>query len=260
MSYAPAMLGVMTAMPEEIESLLGHARVLGETLSGGRRFVEGELFGHRCAMVFSRWGKVAAASTATQLIVRHGVTRVVFSGIAGALDPALRIGDVVVARSLVHHDLDASPFFPPGEIPLLNASGLMTDPAMTNSLLSASHAFLREAPGLWEKYSGDASWYEDPRGAVIGDLASGDQLVTTVAQRSRITGLFPSVLAVEMEGAAVAQVCHEHSVAFACVRAISDTADHASHSDLRPFFDGLAGDYTLGILRRWLEAQAPAAS
>src|SRR5262245_7934567 len=111
--------GILGAMPEEIavlEPLLTDPR---PALRAGRRFVSGELAGHPAVVVFSRWGKVAAASTATELILAHGVERIVFSGIAGSLRADLHVGDIVIADRLYQHDLDASPFFAPTEVPLL---------------------------------------------------------------------------------------------------------------------------------------------
>ena len=115
----PMPLGVMGAMPEEIDALLPQIREQRAFDRAGRRFIHGSVHGVAIVVVFSRWGKVAAASTATELIVAHGVDRLVFSGVAGSLREDVMVGDVVVATSLSQHDLDASPFFPPRMLPPL---------------------------------------------------------------------------------------------------------------------------------------------
>jgi adenosylhomocysteine nucleosidase len=246
------VLGILGAMPEEIDALLPHIASAQVQTRAGRRFVHGTLWGVPVVAVFSRWGKVAAASTATELIVAHGVPRLVFLGIAGALDAALRPGDVVVARDLYQHDLDASPFFAPSEIPLLSVKAIRADEAMSTALLAASASFLREElpmaadPGLVRRL--DLA----TRRAIRADIASGDRIIFSAAAKADVLARVPSAACVEMEGAAVAQVCHEHAVPFACVRTISDSADETGHADVAPFFAGLAGLYTVGIMRRFL--------
>jgi adenosylhomocysteine nucleosidase len=245
-------LGIMGAMREEVDALLPHIRGRETFRRAGREFVHGELWGARVSVVFSRWGKVAAASTATELIVAHAAQRLVFCGIAGSLDPELHAGDVVVARSLLQHDLDASPFFAAMEIPLLWTTGITAEPGMSAGLLAAAEAFLREDLSAVAEPDLIRRLHLDRRRAVSGDVASGDQVIFTAAAKERVRSRAPSAVCVEMEGAAVAQVCHEHGVPFACVRTISDAADENGAESVAPFFGGLAGLYTAGIMRRWL--------
>ena len=246
------MLGIMGAMREEIDALLPHIEGAQAQKRAGREFIRGRLWGTPVAVAFSRWGKVASASTATELIVSHQVDRLVFIGIAGALDPSLAPGDVVVARALYQHDLDASPFFAPTEIPLLGISRIPADEGLSAPLAAAAAAFLSgelpraAAPDLVQRFG------LGRRQVVRGDIASGDCVVFSAAAKASVRRRVPSAACVEMEGAAVAQVCHEHAVPFACVRTISDSADESAPADLAPFFAGLAGLYTAGILRRWL--------
>jgi adenosylhomocysteine nucleosidase len=219
----------------------------------GRRFVAGRLGQSKVVVAFSRWGKVAAASTATELLLAHGVDRIVFSGIAGGLDPRLAIGDVVIADQLFQHDLDASPFFAPTEIPLLGARGIAADPRMSSDLASAARAWLadhadHDALPAHARPSRAAQLYR-------GDIASGDQVISTEDARRRVLAAVPSALCVEMEGAAVAQVCFEHRIPFACIRTISDSADHGVVKGLADFLGGLAAAYTVGIITRWLCAK-----
>jgi adenosylhomocysteine nucleosidase len=249
-------LGILGAMPQEIDALLPHLWAPTARERAGRRFIRGLLWGRDTVVVFSRWGKVAAASTTTELILDHDVEAVVFFGIAGALDPALRAGDVVIARDLFQHDLDASPFFPPTEVPLLHRSALPTDDDLSRDLCRAAEAFLQAdlplvAPGLVP-----ADRLDDlirNRRVLRADIASGDAVIASDAARARVRARVPSAACVEMEGAAAAQVCFEHALPFACVRFISDSSGESIASDVAPFFNGLAGAYTVGILKRWIQ-------
>src|SRR5262249_4269300 len=99
----------MGAMPEEIEGLLGELEDVQVTEAGMRTYHKGNLWGTSVVLVFSRWGKVAAATTATYLIEHFGVSQLIFTGVAGGVDESLRVGDVVVASTLYQHDMDASP-------------------------------------------------------------------------------------------------------------------------------------------------------
>jgi adenosylhomocysteine nucleosidase len=247
-------LGIMGAMREEVDALLPHIEGARIDRRAGRDFVHGSLWGTPVSVVFSRWGKVAAASTATELVVAHGAERLVFCGIAGSLDPGLHAGDVVVARRLFQHDMDASPFFAPLEIPLLGITGIQADAAMSESLLAAADRFVRHDLPAAADPALVGQLHLDRRRAVAGDIASGDRVIFTAAAKEQVKSRVPTAACVEMEGAAVAQVCHEHGIPFACVRTISDAADETGHESVVPFFGGLAGVYTLGIIRRWLGA------
>ena len=113
-------IGIVGAMPEEIALL---ERDLVETRRqsrGMREYLEGSLYGFEAVLVFSRWGKVAAASTGTTLIEVYDVNLIVFTGVAGAIAEDLEIGDVVIGNRLVQHDLDASalPGLKRHEVPL----------------------------------------------------------------------------------------------------------------------------------------------
>ncbi len=242
----------MGAMPQEIDALLPLLRGPVVSERAGRKFVRGIVGREDVVIVFSRWGKVAAASTATELIIGHGVDRIVFSGVAGSLREDVRVGDVVVAERVFQHDLDASPFFRPFEVPLLGVSGIAADAGMSAELALAAAEFAREgARGAWDRLR-----HAMARVPAVhrGDVASGDQVIATAEMRMAVAGRVPSALCVEMEGGAVGQVCFEHGVPFACVRTISDSADEGVEESVGPFLGGLAAAYTAGIVGRWLGA------
>jgi len=252
--------GLMTAMPEEGAALLAEARGGGEGAErvriAGREFVSCTLWGREVVQVQTRIGKVAAASTATELVSRFGVDRLVMTGLAGGLDPDVRIGDVVVADRLVQHDLDASPIFPAMEIPLLGVTEIETDPGLTRVLADAAEAFLREdlAADLGQKLR-ERMHVRDPA-VRTGLIATGDRFVSTDLERDALRARVPDALCVEMEGAAAAQVAHEHGVPIGVVRAISDAADDHAASNFPDSLGTMAAAYAHGVVKRWLEGNA----
>jgi adenosylhomocysteine nucleosidase len=233
-------LAVMGAMLEEVEHVVAELEEARSVSRGNRIYHRGTLWGHDAVVVFSHWGKVASAMTATTLISEFGADRIVFTGVAGGIDPSLRVGDVVVATRFVQHDLDARPLFARHEIPLLGRAYLDADPALTRALAFAARA------------------YADARGdgarVVEGLVASGDRFFASDAARAELRDALPETLCVEMEGAAVAQVCAEYGVPLAVVRTISDAAgDHAA-TDFSAFLTQVASVYSHGILERLLRA------
>lgn len=238
------MLLLLSAMPEEMEALRPRLdRAVAATVAG-REVLGGWLAGMPIALAFSRWGKVAAASTAAQLILRERPQAVVFTGIAGSLDDGLAQGDLVVARHLYHHDLDASPFYAPTVVPLLGHAALPTDATLTAGLLAAAERWRDEDPD------------RAPRRIVHADVATGDQVIGSTEARDAVRHRVPSAACVEMEGAAVAQVCQEFGLPFACLRAISDSADERLSPDEVFALARRSGAGAAEILSRWIAAGA----
>ncbi|WP_309678152.1 5'-methylthioadenosine/adenosylhomocysteine nucleosidase, partial [Polaromonas sp.] len=195
----------------------------------------------------SRVGKVAAATTATALIERFAVGRIVFTGVAGGLGEGVKVGDVVVAADFVQHDIDASPLFPRYEVPLYGKTRFDGDPALTALLFKAAATALAHESGR----------LAFPGARVHqGLIASGDRFVCGAGESSRLRAALANagheVLAVEMEGAAVAQVCLDYGVPFAAVRTISDRADDSAHVDFPGFVDKVASRYAHAIIERLL--------
>src|SRR5438034_7882459 len=109
---------IVSAMQEELTSVLALMPDEHKVAVAGREFFDGHLHGQPVVTVLSRIGKVAAATTATLLIERFKVERIVFTGVAGGLAPGVNRGDIVIAEAFLQHDLDASPIFPKYEVPL----------------------------------------------------------------------------------------------------------------------------------------------
>lgn len=250
-------IGVLTAMPDEMRALLAALETRERIEHGRRVFAVGTLFGREAVLVEARIGKVAAAAAATELIARFGVRTLLFTGLAGGLAPGIAVGDIVVGEELAQHDLDASPLFPAMEIPLLGRSRLPADADLSERLARAAAAFLGEdlrSAFLPEVIAelGIGVGNGGPR-VHRGLVVSGDRFVSSDAEATALRGRVPGALCVEMEGAAVAQVCHEHGVEFAVVRTISDAADEDAPRDFPRFLTRVASHYSLGIIRRLLE-------
>lgn len=241
------MLLVLSAMPEEMEALRPRLDGAIAAAVAGREVLRGHLAGVPTALAFSRWGKVAAASTAAQLILRERPRAVIFTGIAGALQDGLAQGDLVVARELYHHDLDASPFYAPTVVPLLGHAALPTDATLSAGLFAAAESWRDEDPD------------RAPRRILHADIATGDQVIGSSEARDGVRRRVPTAACVEMEGAAVAQVCHEFGLPFACLRSISDSADERLAPDEVFALARRSGAGAAEILSRWIAAGAAGA-
>ena len=121
-SSAHRIIGILGAMPEEITGILGLISDRTEETIGMRTYHVGFIHGKRVVVAFSRWGKVAAATTVATMIQRYGVTELLFTGVAGGIGTDLHIGDIVLAERLIQHDMDARPIIPRFEVPLLGQS------------------------------------------------------------------------------------------------------------------------------------------
>jgi adenosylhomocysteine nucleosidase len=227
-------IAIVSAMREELEAVLDLMPDESREVVAGREFWVGRLHGREVVAVLSRIGKVAAATTASVLLERFRVGEIVFTGVAGGLGAGVGVGDVVVADAFLQHDLDASPLFPRHEVPLYGTSRFSTDAALSARLAQAVRQALPAA--------------RLHRGLVV----SGDRFVSTTAESRALQSALPDASAVEMEGAAIAQVCHDFGVPFAAVRTISDRADDAAHADFASFLREVAGPHSAAIVRALL--------
>jgi adenosylhomocysteine nucleosidase len=230
--------------------LIDHMQDAQTINRGMRDYVKGNLWGIECVCVLSRMGKVAAAATAATLIERFGVTHLLFTGVAGAGGDNVKVGDIVIAQQLVQHDLDASPFFPRYEVPLTGQSRFGADKKLTDQLLQATSDFIDHDFHEVTSAADRATFRLDQPRIHHGLIVSGDQFISSRARLEELKTAFPDLLAVEMEGAAVAQVCFEFNVPFAVVRAISDGANEEAPVDFMQFIERVAARYAYGIVRR----------
>ncbi|WP_431125511.1 5'-methylthioadenosine/adenosylhomocysteine nucleosidase [Variovorax paradoxus] len=249
MSDAP--FAIVAAMHEELSALLAQMPDEQRVRVAGRDFWVGHLHGQPVVAVLSRIGKVAAAVTATVLLERFGVRAIVFTGVAGGLASGVNVGDVVVASELLQHDLDASPIFPKYEVPLSGMARFAADAAIGNALAEVAADVLRDPVALIGQQAVDEFGIQAPK-VHRGLLVSGDRFVSTSAESEALRRDLPDALAVEMEGAAMAQACHDYGVPFAAMRTISDRADDAAHGDFARFVVEVASRYSLALVDAWL--------
>ncbi len=250
---------ILSALPEEQAGLSSALQAPERIVLAGRTFHCGMLEGQEVVLALSGIGKVAAATTATALIERFGAARIVFTGVAGGLGDGVQVGDVVVAHDYLQHDMDASPLFPRWELPGYGRARLACDPHLTGLLSVAVDTCLQALDldtGLGTPAGSTQSAPRAPR-RHTGLVASGDLFVSTAtgarALCDALRAASHDVLAVEMEGAAVAQVCADYRVPFAAVRTISDRADDTAHVDFARFVETVAARYADRVIRRFLQ-------
>ena len=250
MSHQIPRLGLISALHQEQTGLIENMEGTQTVNRGMRDYVTGNLWGIDTVCVLSRLGKVAAAATVATLIERFGVSHIVFTGVAGAADSRLQVGDIVVADALAQHDMDATPLFPRFEVPLLGQSHFASDKNLTDRLAQAAGDFVsHDLQKMVPAHDLDQFRLSSPR-VYRGLIASGDEFIDSRMKLGELKAAFPDLLAVEMEGAAVAQVCFEFGVPFSVIRTISDGANEEAPHDFVHFVDRVASRYAFGIVKR----------
>ena len=232
-------LGIIGAMEEEVETLLGLMEEKRESQKAGSRFYDGVLEGLPVTVVQCGVGKVNAALCAQILCDCFGVTHLVNTGIAGSLCADLDIGDLVVSQDAMHHDVDAVAFgYPVGKVPGMDVTAFPADDALIGYAFAAAEAV-------------------NPGHTKIGTVASGDQFVASREVKERIIEI-TKALCTEMEGAAIAQTAYRNQLPFVILRAISDKADDSTTMDY-PSFERLAAyrcaAVTQALAKRLWEAE-----
>lgn len=248
------IIGIMGAMPEEINSITELLSEKQEVELGGRKYYVGLLNNIKTIVVFSRWGKVAAATTVTTLILKFEITELIFTGVAGAINSELRIGDIVIGKKLFQHDMDGRPLIKQFEIPLLGVSffecrkeNLSIAEKIINELFDKKHLEKVISPEELSHFG-----IREPK-LFIGDIASGDKFFSNSNDKHALLNFLPSVLCVEMEGAAVAQVCYEYEIPFTIIRTISDAADEKAELDFTSFIKNVSSKYSLEIIKMFYQ-------
>jgi adenosylhomocysteine/aminodeoxyfutalosine nucleosidase len=213
------VVGVMGAMPEEIDPLLRRLEDVKKHEIADNIYYTALYGSLDLVIAYSKIGKVFSALTASVMIEKFGVRKLLFSGVAGAIDPSLKIGDLIAATKLCQHDLDITAFgHPYGYVP-------------------EGKVYVEADPKLLETASKVAS--EKGIRLKRGVIATGDQFVADPERKEWIGKTFGAD-ALEMEGAAVAVVCDALGVPFFILRAISDAADMDAGFDFDTFLQSSA--------------------
>lgn len=238
-------------MQEEVNALLHELKDITTTEKGKRTYYKGKLFNKNVVIVFSRWGKVASSATATQLINDYSPRQIIFTGVAGAIIDELNIGDVVIGKRLFQHDLNAKPFYKKFEIPIIKKKSLKTQ--NSKKLKKATKQFIEDYNKYIDSSEAQSFKITNPK-LIYGDIASGDQFISSSKKIKKLNKILPSAICVEMEGAAVAQVCYEYDIPFSIIRIISDKANDNADIDFSRFSKSIASNYALGILKNYFKS------
>lgn len=197
-------IAIMGAMPEEIAPILEKLGTYKTTQYAKNNYYEASYKGVDLIIAYSKIGKVFSTLTASTMIEHFGAQKLLFSGVAGAISPSLKVGDLIVATKLSQHDLDITAFgHPYGYVP-------------EGSVFIEADKELIE---LSKKVAHDMN-----KSIQEGVIATGDQFVANEERKNWIGTTFGAD-ALEMEGGSVAVVCNALNIPFFILRAISDAAD-----------------------------------
>ena len=214
------IIGAMELEVEELKSKLSNAKV---TKKAGMEFFEGTLSGADVVIVRCGIGKVNAALCVQILADLFHVTHVINTGVAGSLNAKLDIGDILVSRDAVQHDMDVSPLgYAPGIVPQLESSFFQAD---ENLIRLAMESCASVNPDIH---------------VLSGRVLSGDQFIAGKETKERLISTFQGDCA-EMEGAAIAHGAYLNQIPFVILRAISDKADDSAEMDYPSFERAAAG-------------------
>lgn len=227
------MIGIIGAMEEEVSALKNEMEQAEITEFASMTFCKGLLCGREAVVVRSGIGKVNAGICAQILVDKYGVDTLINTGIAGSLDAAIDIGDMVISSDAVHHDMDATIFGDSaGQVPRMDTFSFPADVRLVE--------LAREAN---EKANPDIHTF-------VGRVASGDQFISSQEAKDRIAGTF-GALCTEMEGAGIAHAAYLNKVSYVIIRAISDKADNSATMDY-PEFEKQAIAHSIRLVKELL--------
>lgn len=210
-------IGIIGAMEDEVSAIRQQMNITDTQTIASMEFCCGTLKGKEAVVVQCGMGKVNAGICAQMLISVFGVNAVVNTGVAGSLNNDINIGDIVISTDAVQHDFDVSAIgFAKGEIPYTGLYAFEADKTLRAKAAEAVKAVSPDT-GIFE-----------------GRVCSGDQFIASKEQKKRIIEQFNGYCA-EMEGAAIAQVCHLNHIPFVIIRAISDKADDSEEVSFEIF-------------------------
>ena len=224
---------IIGAMDEEIQEFLSHAQVSKTIEWNIFRIYEANLLDVPVVVIQCGVGKVFASLISQHLIDEYHPSAVISTGVAGALSKKLHIGDVVVSRDCIQHDMDARALgFERGRIPYTDLQFFKADEKLAEWALSAD--------------------LESDHKIVSGRILSGDQFISGDRETSHghLTGELEGD-AVDMESAAIAHVCAVNEIPFVSIRTISDYADGSAHIDFASFLPVIASN-SFHIIKKML--------
>lgn len=226
-------IGIIGAMDQEIAFLQAAMENKKEQQIANVLFIEGEIAKQTVVLLKSGIGKVNAAMATTLLIENFQADIVINTGTAGGFSSELNVGDIVIGSEVVHHDVDVTAFdYVLGQVPQLPAT-FKSD----QRLIDATEKVLNNLK----------------LNSMIGLVATGDKFMADSNLIEATVNNFPSMLAAEMEGAAIAQVCYQYEVPFIIIRAISDIAGEDSPISFNEFIH-LASENATKIIVKLIQS------
>ncbi|RYV02280.1 5'-methylthioadenosine/S-adenosylhomocysteine nucleosidase [Shewanella sp. OPT22] len=205
-------IGVIGAMEPEVVHLIEALDNKQTQTIAGIEFVSGKYANHELVITRSGIGKVAASMATTLLIQMFNPEKIINTGSAGGFADDLDIGDIVVSSEVRHHDADLTAFgYEIGQLPQ-NPAAFKAD----DHLLHLTQGAIEKVGQVKSK---------------LGLICSGDTFVCDPERTKTMLANFPTMAACEMEGAAIAQVCHKFNIPFVVIRSLSDNANSDSAVD-----------------------------
>ncbi len=222
-------IGIIGAMELEVETLKSKLSDMNITEKAGMSFCEGKLHNVPVVIVRSGVGKVNAAICVQLLVDLFQVTHIINTGVAGSLNARLDIGDILISRDALHHDVNATIFgYQLGEVPQMGVREFPADPHLMEVAKASCE---RATPDLH---------------SLCGRVLSGDQFISDKSVKSRLIADFQGDCT-EMEGAAIAHSAYLNHVPFVIIRAVSDKADDSAEMDY-PTFERSAAEHSAKLV------------
>lgn len=227
-------IGIIGAMDEEVSRLKEKMDVKKVEKKAGMEFFDGELAGKEVVIVRSGIGKVNAGICTQILVDDFQVEAVINTGVAGSLKNEINIGDIVLSKDSLQHDMDATGFgYEPGIIP-----------RMEQSVFVADNGLVELAKKVNEQVNPEIQTF-------VGRVVSGDQFISDKEKKDYLVEQFQGCCT-EMEGAAIAQTCYVNEIPYLVIRAISDKADNSATMDYGEF-EAKAIEHTVKLLTGMME-------
>ena len=210
--------GIIGAMEPEVAILKSKLSNMKSAEFGGYQFFEGQLDGNDVVIVQSGIGKVAAALATALLIDKYSPDYVVNTGSAGGFEQSLKVGDIVISDEVRYHDVDVTAFgYEIGQLPA-NPPAYIPHP----TLVEAAKAGISELENIQ---------------TLVGLITTGDTFMTADDDIAKARKNFPTMAAVEMEGAAIAHTCHQFNTPFVVIRSMSDIAGKESPTSFEAYLE-----------------------
>ena len=246
-------IGILGAMPEEVKNGLKSLFNVKENIFGDLIIYSGEWVGNNndvsiyLSLAWSGWGKVSASRAATRLLSLKNegfpeISTIIFNGVAGSASNEIDQWDLVIPSALVQHDMDSSPIFERFVIPALKLSKLKTNQALLTWATKSINEYLEFNKDL-------------PFGKIYSGLVgTGDKFISDETILKNLKNELPDLNAIEMEGAAVAQVAMQEKVSWLIIRVISDNAKSSAAESFKEFlgkYEQLSWTLIDCLLRNW---------